>query len=183
MHSLCRYTQAVWCVTYFAGQYMAIFLASRSNIITGVIMIFMFIKFLFYLSNIYISTSRDDVIMEHFSAILALSAGNSRVTGEFPSQRPALMFSLICAWKKRLSKQTWGWWFEKPSCPLWRHCNVEEILTKIVITLSELFILWTHLQRGPKAWRLCILPYMCHTCSSDFLKASQSTAWLIFLLW
>ena len=25
--------------------------------------------------------------------------------------------------KKRLSKQSWGWWFETPSCPSWRHCN------------------------------------------------------------
>ena len=25
---------------------------------------------------------------------------------------------------KRLSKQSWGWWFETLSCPLWRHCNV-----------------------------------------------------------
>ena len=25
---------------------------------------------------------------------------------------------------KRLSKQSWGWWFEMPSHPLWRHCNV-----------------------------------------------------------
>ena len=24
---------------------------------------------------------------------------------------------------KRLSKQSWGWWFETPSCPLWRHCK------------------------------------------------------------
>ena len=24
---------------------------------------------------------------------------------------------------KRLSKQSWGWWFETPSCPLWRHRN------------------------------------------------------------
>ena len=24
---------------------------------------------------------------------------------------------------KRLSKQSWGWWFEKPSRPLWRNCN------------------------------------------------------------
>ena len=36
--------------------------------------------------------------METFFALLALSAGNSPVTGEFPSQRPvALMFSLIDA--------------------------------------------------------------------------------------
>ena len=24
---------------------------------------------------------------------------------------------------KRLSKQWWGWWFETPSRPLWRHCS------------------------------------------------------------
>ena len=24
---------------------------------------------------------------------------------------------------KRLSKQSWGWWFETPSRPLWRHCT------------------------------------------------------------
>ena len=39
--------------------------------------------------------------METFSALLALCAGNSPVTGEFPAQgqwRGALMFSLICAW-------------------------------------------------------------------------------------
>ena len=24
---------------------------------------------------------------------------------------------------KRLSKQSWGWWFEMPSCSLLRHCN------------------------------------------------------------
>ena len=35
--------------------------------------------------------------METFSALLALCAGKSPVTGEFPSQSP-VMFSLICAW-------------------------------------------------------------------------------------
>ena len=29
---------------------------------------------------------------------------------------------------KRLSKQSWGWWFETPSRPLWRHCNDESQL-------------------------------------------------------
>ena len=41
--------------------------------------------------------------METFSALLAICAGNSPVTGEFPTQRPvtwhrALIFSLICVW-------------------------------------------------------------------------------------
>ena len=38
--------------------------------------------------------------MEIFSALLAICAGNSPVTGEFPAQRPvtrSLMFYLICA--------------------------------------------------------------------------------------
>ena len=35
----------------------------------------------------------------------------------------ALRFSLICALNKRMSKQSWGWWFEMASCSLWRHCN------------------------------------------------------------
>ena len=37
--------------------------------------------------------------------------------------RGALMFSLICAWINAWSKQSWGWWFETLSRPLWRHCN------------------------------------------------------------
>ena len=37
--------------------------------------------------------------METFSALLAISAGNSPVPGKFPAQRPVtLMFSLIWAW-------------------------------------------------------------------------------------
>ena len=28
---------------------------------------------------------------------------------------------------KRLSKQWQGWWFETPSCQLWRHCNVNTV--------------------------------------------------------
>ena len=39
-------------------------------------------------------------------------------------RRGALVFSLICALNKWLSKQLRGWWFETPSCPLWRHCYV-----------------------------------------------------------
>ena len=64
--------------------------------------------------------------METFSALLASCAGNSSVTGEFPTERPVtrsfdVFFDLHL--NKRLSKQLWGWWFETPSCPLWRHCN------------------------------------------------------------
>ena len=68
--------------------------------------------------------------METFPAILAICAGNSAVTGEFPAQRPVtrsfyVFFDLRL--NKRLSKQLWGWWLETPSSPLWRHCNVFHI--------------------------------------------------------
>ena len=62
-----------------------------------------------------------------FSALLAICAGNSPVTGEFPAQRSVtrsfdVFFDLRL--NKRFSKQRRSWWFETPSRPLWRHCNV-----------------------------------------------------------
>ena len=64
--------------------------------------------------------------METFSTLLAIYAGNSPVPGEFPTQKPVtqsfdVFFDLRL--NKRLSKQSWGWWFEMLSCPLWRHHN------------------------------------------------------------
>ena len=64
--------------------------------------------------------------MEIFSALLAICAGNSPVTGEFPKQRPVtrsfdVYFDLRP--KERLSKQSWGWWFETLSRSLRRHRN------------------------------------------------------------
>ena len=66
--------------------------------------------------------------METFSASLAIWAGNSPVPGEFPTQRPVtrsfdVFFDL--RQNKQLSKQSWGWWFETLSRPLWRHRNVK----------------------------------------------------------
>ena len=71
--------------------------------------------------------NHDDVIKwKHFFSLLALCAGNFPVTGEFPAQRPVrrsfdAFFDLRL--NKRLYKQSWGW-FETPSLPLRRHCNV-----------------------------------------------------------
>ena len=64
--------------------------------------------------------------METFSASLAICAGNSPVTGEFPTQKSVtrsfdVFFDLRL--NKRLSKQSWGWWLETSWCTLWRHCN------------------------------------------------------------
>ena len=62
--------------------------------------------------------------MGTFSALLAICAGNSPVTGEFHAQGPVTRsFDVFFDLNKRLSKQWWVWWFETPSRPLWRHCN------------------------------------------------------------
>ena len=81
--------------------------------------------------------------METFSALLAICAGNSPVPGEFPAQRPVtrifdVFFDL--GLNKRLSKQSWGWWFETLSRPLWRHRD----------ELREM-------SKGIKVWKPCIL--------------------------
>ena len=67
--------------------------------------------------------------METFSALLALCAANSPVTGEFPAERPVTRSLDVCFdphLNKRLSKQSsaWGWWFETPLYSLSRYCNV-----------------------------------------------------------
>ena len=68
----------------------------------------------------------DDVIKwKHFRV-------TGLLCGEFTGHRwiPITMASDAELWfffnlrpNKRLSKQSWGWWFETPSCSLWRHCN------------------------------------------------------------
>ena len=62
----------------------------------------------------------------NISALLALCAGNSPVTGAFPSQRPVTrsfgVFFDLCL-NKRLSKQSWGWWFEMSSRSSWCQHN------------------------------------------------------------
>ena len=66
-----------------------------------------------------------------FTAWLAICAGNSPGAGEFPAQRPMTRsFDVFCDLRlnKRLSKQSWGWWFETLSRPLWHRCH--EWLTK-----------------------------------------------------
>ena len=64
-----------------------------------------------------------------FSALLALCAGNSPVTGEFPTHRP-VTWSFDVFFDLRLNKRfsTQPWWFETASPSLWRHCNVKSLV-------------------------------------------------------
>ena len=74
-----------------------------------------------------VCVAHDDVIKwKHFPRYWPFYAGNSQVTGEFSGQRPVtrsfdVFFDLRL--NRRLRKQSWGWWFETLSRPLWRHCN------------------------------------------------------------
>ena len=58
--------------------------------------------------------------------------------GEFPPQRPVtLSFDVFfdLHLNKRLSKQTWGWWFETPSWSLWRQCNEVMVIRSMISTV------------------------------------------------
>ena len=74
----------------------------------------------------------DDVIIwKHFPCYWPFVRGIHRSTANSPHKgqwRGALMVSLICASNKRLSKQSWGWWFETSLRSLWRHCNKVELI-------------------------------------------------------
>ena len=76
--------------------------------------------------------------------------GHSPVTGEFPTRR-ALMFSFHLRLNKRLSRQSWGWWFEMPSC----HYDVTVIWHSLPRpSWSFLKILMSHLiETLPRGWQ------------------------------
>ena len=76
--------------------------------------------------------------IETVSALLAICAGNSPVPGEFPAHRPvARSFGIFFDLRlnKRLSKQWWGWWFDTPWRPSWRHCN--ELLRSLSVNMAS----------------------------------------------
>ena len=59
--------------------------------------------------------------------------------GEFPAQRPVTRsfgVSFDLRLNKRLSKQSWGWWFETPTGLLWRHRNDNELRSAVVIQIQ-----------------------------------------------
>ena len=100
--------------------------------------------------------------IETISALLAICAGNSPVTGEFPVQRPVtrkfdVFFDLRP--NKRLSKRWWGWWFETPSRPLWRYCNAN--FTICTLYSFQFIQAWSKIcssfvQPVIRAWHRCV---------------------------
>ena len=74
-----------------------------------------------------VPTIHDDVIKwKHFPRYCPIVRGIHRSPVNSPHKgqwRGALMFSFDLRLNKRLSKQSWGWWFETPSRSLWRNCS------------------------------------------------------------
>ena len=93
--------------------------------------------------------------METFSDLLVLWAGNSPTTSQFPAQRPMTRgFDVFYHLRlnKRLSKQSWGWWFQTSLRPWWRHCNVVDMNTKVTHTMI-LGLYWRETGRDGKLQR------------------------------
>ena len=76
--------------------------------------------------------------MEIFSALLAFVRGihRSPVNPRTKSSDAELWCFFYLRLNRRLSKKSWVWWFETPSCSLWRHCNV------IIVLWSSYFVLF-----------------------------------------
>ena len=109
--------------------------------------------------------------METFSALLAICAGNSPVPGEFPTQRPVtrsfdVFFDLRL--NKRLSKQSWGWWFETPSRPLWRHRNDFPRNWPVAMGIHQSPV--DHQNKGPATWSYMFLD----VCLKELLNKKSS---------
>ena len=64
--------------------------------------------------------------------------------GEFPAQRPVTQSFDVFFYlrlNKRLSKQPWGWWFERPPWSLWRHRNGNKLFRANLANIFQ--INWT----------------------------------------
>ena len=88
--------------------------------------------------------------METFSALLAICAGNSPVPAQRPVTRSLDVFFDLCL-NKRLSKQSWDWWFETPSCPLWRHYT-DLTWLKYIRALCKCIYFWMQARQSISPW-------------------------------
>ena len=104
--------------------------------------------------------------METFSALLAICAGNSSVTGEFPAQRPVTRsFDIVFHMRlnERLSKQSWDWCFETPSRSICttasRQINALKRLTKFLNERSRILVYKSFISSNfnycPVTWMFC----------------------------
>ena len=79
----------------------------------------------------------DDVMKcKHFPRYWPIVRGIHRLLVNSPHKgqwRTRLDVFFDLRLNKWLSKQWWGWWFETPARPSWRHCNVNNIGNQITL--------------------------------------------------
>ena len=132
--------------------------------------------------------------MEKFSALLTICVGNWLVPGEFPAQRPVTRrFDVFFDRRlnKRLSKQSWGWWFETPSRPLLHHRN-EAHTQQYFMLHGSCIILFCGLEFCfdvnlscrlflQLSWEACQFSSNCQLIRTDIEKAVQTGLKILWL--
>ena len=78
-----------------------------------------------YVTLLFLMTSSDGNIFR----VTGPLCGEFTGPGELPTQRPVTR-SFDVFLDLRLNKQSWGWWIETLSRPLWRHRNVHWFISK-----------------------------------------------------
>ena len=118
---------------------------------------------------------------KHFPRYWPFVRGIHRSPVKFPTQRPVtrsfdVFFDLRL--NKWLSKQSWGWWFETRSCPLWRHCNGTYASERWVIISSgnDLLSSLKSSQSIAIFWNLKLFPI-----KSLFEQLIWSWFWLLYM--
>ena len=120
--------------------------------------------------------------METFSALLALCAGNSPVTGELPPQRPVTWSFDVFFENKRMSKQSRLRWFVTFSCLLWRHSNAQPWYSWVLVTQGKHF---NHLcQRNDRKYN-CMLMFFKqnHEVKCDAWGTKKCRHWEFWINW
>ena len=106
--------------------------------------------------------SQDDVIKwKHFPCYWPFVRGIHRSMVNSPHNGPVtrsfgVFFDLPL--NERLSKQSWGWWFETASCPSWRHCNGCQCGNRLVSQMRA--TLAACREPAGKLWQLCKVLYV-----------------------
>ena len=134
---------------------------------------------LLYRFNLVESIHDDVIKWKHFPRYSPFVRVNSPVTGEFRAQRPMtrsvdVFFDLRL--NKRLSKQSWGWWFETLSRPLCRHCNEWEIINNTEYIFYIFQSIWDTLRNKLHTMQNSNMQNW-ETCNSKFVSYRHLDLW------
>ena len=117
--------------------------------------------------------------------ITGLCAGNSPVTGEFPSQRPvARSFDVFFDLRlnKQLRKQSRHRLFDTPSRSLWRRCNASHC----DVTVMVVMMCYGHPIQGPVSLRIMTSQFkdiVSHAHKSKPVKCIFCDVWVQNFVW